>query len=85
MCGRRGGGSRCGCDFFGDPIESVHRFDIESLGPKGNVPEARLVALGDRTTWPIEQTTSLMSYLPSDTVVWLIEPLGDSGAGEELY
>ena len=61
-------------NFFGDQVESVHHFDIESLGPTGDVPEARLVALGDRSTWPIDQTTSLLSYLPSDTVVWLIEP-----------
>ena len=26
-------------NFFGDQVESVHRFDIESLGPTGNVPE----------------------------------------------
>ena len=61
-------------DFFGDQVETVHRFDIESLGTTGNVDEARLVALGDRTTWPIEQTTSLLNYLPPETIVWLIEP-----------
>jgi len=61
-------------DFFGDQVESVHSFDIESLGPKDSVPEARMVALGDRTTWPVHQTTSLLNYLPTDTVVWLIEP-----------
>ncbi len=61
-------------DFFGDQIESVHRFDIETLGPTGSVDEARLVALGDRTTWPVHQTTSLLAYLPADTVIWLIEP-----------
>ena len=33
-------------DFFGDQVESVHRFDLESLGPKENVTEARRVGLG---------------------------------------
>jgi len=63
-------------DFFGDEIESIHPFDIESLGavPGGKTGDARLVGLGDRTKWPIEQTTSLLNYLPPDTVVWLIEP-----------
>lgn len=63
-------------DFFGDDIESIHPFDIESLGAVsgGKTGEARLVGLGDRTKWPIEQTTSLLNYLPADTVVWLIEP-----------
>ena len=65
-------------DFFDDQVESVHQFDIESLGPiPGGTDQARLVALGDRTNWPgggVEQTTSLLAYLPAETVVWLIEP-----------
>jgi transcription-repair coupling factor (superfamily II helicase) len=61
-------------DFFGDQVESVHHFDIESLGPTGNVPEARLIALGDRSNWPLDQQTSLLTYLPQDSIVWLIEP-----------
>jgi transcription-repair coupling factor (superfamily II helicase) len=61
-------------DFFGDQVESVHHFDLETLGPTQQVKESRLVALGDRSNWPIDQTTSLLSYLPGDTVVWLIEP-----------
>ncbi len=72
--GESGGGQPIRIDFFGDQIESVHHFDIESLGPTGNIEEARLIALGDRSTWPIDQTTSLLTYLPSDTVVWLVEP-----------
>ena len=69
-----GGTSPVRVDFFGDQIESVHTFDIESLGTISQVHEARLVALGDRTTWPIDQTTSLLTYLPKDTIIWLIEP-----------
>ncbi|HEY4328270.1 MAG TPA: DEAD/DEAH box helicase, partial [Phycisphaerae bacterium] len=69
-----GGTSPVRVDFFDNLIESVHTFDIESLGPTGNVEEARLVALGDRSAWPIDQTTSLLTYLPADTIVWLIEP-----------
>jgi transcription-repair coupling factor (superfamily II helicase) len=65
-------------DFFDDQIESVHQFDIESLGAIPNSSaEARLIALGDRSSWPgggIDQTTSLLSYLPPDTIVWLVEP-----------
>jgi len=61
--------------FFGDQIETLHHFDIETLGPTKNIERTQLVALGDRTTWPVEQTTSLLSYVPEDTVVWLAEPL----------
>jgi transcription-repair coupling factor (superfamily II helicase) len=72
--GGDGGSYPTRINFFGDQVESVHHFDIESLGPTGDVAEARLVALGDRSNWPLDQTTSLLNYLPSDTVVWLIEP-----------
>ncbi len=61
-------------DFFGDQVESVHHFDIETLGTTTQVKEARLVALGDRSNWPVDKTTSLLNYLPSDTIVWLVEP-----------
>ena len=61
-------------DFFGDQIESLHFFDMESLGTTGNAEMVRFAALGDRSTWPIDKTTSLLSYLPPETVVWLIEP-----------
>ncbi len=72
--GEAGGGQPVRIDFFGDQVESVHHFDLESLGPTGNIPEARMIALGDRSTWPLDQTTSLLTYLPPDTIVWLIEP-----------
>ncbi len=72
--GGEGGGFPTRINFFGDTVESVHHFDLETLGPTGNIEAARLVALGDRSTWPIDQTRSLLSYLPADTIVWLIEP-----------
>ncbi len=72
--GGDGGSYPTRINFFGDQVESVHHFDIESLGPTGDVMEARLVALGDRSTWPIDQTTSLLNYLPRETIVWLVEP-----------
>jgi hypothetical protein len=75
--GGEGGGFPTRINFFGDQVESVHHFDLESLGPTGNIDEARIIALGDRSTWSpggVDQTTSFLSYLPSDTIVWLIEP-----------
>ena len=40
-------------NLFGDQVESVHHFDLESLGPTGNIAEARLVAagIGRRGRW----------------------------------
>jgi transcription-repair coupling factor (superfamily II helicase) len=61
-------------DFFADQIETLAHFDIESLGTTSKADRARLVALGDRNTWPIDQTTSVLSYLPADAVIWIVEP-----------
>ena len=62
-------------DFFGDQIETLATFDIETLGTTGALERARLVALGDRSTWPVDKTTSFLRYLPADTIIWLVEPL----------
>jgi transcription-repair coupling factor (superfamily II helicase) len=61
-------------DFFGDQIESIRRFDLESLGSgdkldsitvpdiKGQLPE-------------VGESVSLFNYLPSDAIVALWAPL----------
>ena len=72
-------------DFFGDQIESIKCFDIETLGTTREAGRAQLVALGDRSTWPVEQTTSLFSYLPAETIVWLIEPSEVQEQGKSYY
>ncbi len=72
-------------DFFGDQIETLSTFDIETLGTVKNISEARLVALGDRSTWPAEQTASFLSYAASDSVVWLVEPSEIQEQGRSYY
>lgn len=61
-------------DFFCDQIESIHGFDLETLGPTKQVSSIRLVAIGEKATWPVEHTTHFLSFLPADTIVWLVEP-----------
>ncbi len=72
-------------DFFADQIETLARFDIETLGVTQTCPTARLAALGDRGTWPIDQTTSFLTYLPRDAVVWLVEPLEIQEQAKSYY
>lgn len=60
--------------FFGDQIESIHGFDLETLGPTEQVPGIRLVAIGEKATWAADGATHFLSYLPADTIVWLVEP-----------
>ena len=60
--------------FLNDQVETLHQFDPESLGPTGELPSIKLTALEEKAVWPAEKTTALQSYLPTDAVVWIVEP-----------
>ncbi|MCC6424581.1 MAG: transcription-repair coupling factor [Phycisphaerales bacterium] len=61
-------------DFFDDQLESIKRFDLESLGSQQPLESIRLVdvkgALPDTA-----EATHLLSHLPADTVVVFWAPL----------
>ncbi len=61
-------------NFFGDQIESIHGFDLETLGTLDQLTSLRLAALGSSSTWPQEKTLNFLAWLPPQTVVWLVEP-----------
>ncbi len=61
-------------NFFGDEIESIHGFDVETLGTLDVLPTLRVAATGSSSTWPQEKTVSLPAWLPKETIIWLIEP-----------
>jgi len=55
-------------DFFGDRIESIRRFDMESLGSRQPLSSVRITDLRGEVG-DIENATSLFSYVPDDAVV----------------
>jgi transcription-repair coupling factor (superfamily II helicase) len=60
-------------DFFGDQVESIKIFDLDSLGSKANIPSVQIVDLkGNLDT---NDTTNLFSYLKPETIVALWAPL----------
>ncbi len=60
-------------DFFGDQVESVKVFDLDSLGSKSDIPSVQIVDLkGNLDT---SETTHLFSYLKPETIVALWAPL----------
>ncbi|HEX4125603.1 MAG TPA: DEAD/DEAH box helicase, partial [Tepidisphaeraceae bacterium] len=61
-------------DFFGDQIESIKRFDPESMGSLESLDSLRLVDLKGQLPESGE-SVSLFSYLPDDAVVVLWAPL----------
>ena len=61
-------------DFFGDQIESIKRFDLDTLGSLEPMPSLRVIDL--KGTLPeVGESVSLLSYLPEEAVVVLWAPL----------
>src|SRR2546426_2242051 len=61
-------------DFFGDQIESIKRFDLDTLGSLGNLESLRLIDLKGQLP-DSGDSTSLFSYLPDEALVVLWAPL----------
>ncbi len=60
-------------DFFGDTVESIKSFDLDSLGSKDKLPSVQVVDLkGDLDS---SDTTHLFTYLKPETIVALWAPL----------
>src|SRR5690348_10295231 len=61
-------------DFFGDQIESIKKFDLDSLGSHQAIPSLRLMDLKGQLP-DTGESVSLFSYLPDETIVVLWAPL----------
>jgi len=55
-------------DFFGDQVESIKRFDLDSLGSKGSLQQVRVMDLKGKLP-EITSGTHLFSYLDPRTIV----------------
>jgi len=61
-------------DFFDDKIESIRRFDLETLGSGDKLDYVQVIDIKGKLP-EVEQSTSIFSYLPADTIVALWAPL----------
>lgn len=60
-------------DFFGDEIESIRKFDLDTLGSGEKLDSVRVMDLKGQLD--SSDSTHLFAYLPDDTIVILWEPL----------
>ncbi|MEL7238235.1 MAG: DEAD/DEAH box helicase, partial [Planctomycetota bacterium] len=60
-------------DFFGDQIDTIKRFNIDTLGSEGTLPTVEFVDLKGKLD--DTRTTSALKFLPDDTIVVLWQPL----------
>jgi transcription-repair coupling factor (superfamily II helicase) len=61
-------------DFFGDQIESIKRFDLDTLGSLEPLPSVRIIDI--KGTLPdVGESVSMLSFMPEDAIVVLWAPL----------
>ena len=61
-------------DFFGDQVESIRRFDIDTLGSGDALQQVQIVDIKGQIKSTSEQT-HLLNFLAKDTVIVLHQPL----------
>ncbi|MDB5356184.1 MAG: transcription-repair coupling factor Mfd [Phycisphaerales bacterium] len=61
-------------DFFGDQIESIKQFDVDTMGSLDTLPSLRIVDIKGQLPESIS-SVSLFSYLPENAIVVLWAPL----------
>ena len=72
-------------EFFGDRIESIRRFEAGTQRSMRQLKEASITATPGATDAQASETTSLLSYLPVETLVVLDEPLEIQEAGRIFF
>ncbi len=70
-------------EFFGDQVESIRQFDVGTQRSRRQLDSVRLAGMPEAGAGtsetvspapPSDQTTSLLSYLPPETIVFVAEP-----------
>ena len=61
-------------DFFDDQIESIRRFDLDSLGSGETLPSVSVIDIKGQLP-ATGESTSIFSYLPADGIVALWAPM----------
>ena len=79
-------------EFFGDRIESIRRFDLDTLRSTDEIASYDLLAWDKRSAAgsaragsQADQAAQLTSYLPADTIVCIPEPQDVADLGREVY
>jgi len=70
------------CDFFGDEIENIRRFDPGSQRSQDNLPQFTVAGLPEFLEK--QQSCSFLDYLPDNTIIFWHEPLEVAELGRTL-
>ncbi len=72
-------------EFFGDVIESVRRFDLDTQRSVGQIGGYSLVGLAAGKDTDPARTTTLLDYLPDEGIVCVIEPAEVASLAETFF
>jgi len=72
-------------EFFGDEVDSIRQFDLDTQRSMGEMDGYELVATSAGRQTERGKTTTLLEYLPAGTVVCLLEPVEVAALAEALY
>ena len=72
-------------EFFGDQIESIRRFDLDTQRSTDEIAAYDITSLAARRATDPASTASLLSYLPLDTIVCMTSPAEIRDLAEEVY
>ena len=72
-------------EFFGDTIESIRYFDLDTQRSTDRIDGADLTAITVGREADPNRTTSLLSYLDDETIICMLEPAEVRELSDELY
>ena len=72
-------------EFFGDQIESIRRFDLDTMRSSDELPDCDFTSLSAAADLMAGEQTHLLSYLPKDTIVCMSEPAEIVQLADELH
>ena len=72
-------------EFFGDVVESIRRFDLDTQRSTEEATRYDLTGIAAGRETDPARTTDFFSYLPDDTIVCMVEPGEVTELADELY
>ncbi len=72
-------------EFFGDEVESIRRFDLDTQRSTEEIDGYELVGTAAGRETDPAVTTSLLEYLPDDTIVCIIDPAEVRALADTLH
>jgi len=72
-------------EFFGETIESIRRVDLDTQRSTGEIDGCDLMAISAGRQTDRRSTRTLLSYLPPETIICMVEPTEVAELARQIY